>query len=230
MSGASAAGIYVPLNQFHFHSPSENTVDGMHYPLEMHMVHKQFAQPGNTSSALTVATVVAVMFKIDPSNADSLFFDQLLDGPLASTPFLTGAATDFDEDDGGDQFSMMNEVFNGVNGVGTSAYYAFNGSLTTPGCTEGLNWRVLATPLTISTDQLSAFLNALALRQGGNSRGGDNRDVQPLYARTVLASFNTTTFCPAVARASATSAAPRRLRAAAAATVAVAAAAAALTF
>ena len=39
-----------PCAQFHFHTPSEHTINGAHYPLEMHMVHKLFRT--NTSTAL----------------------------------------------------------------------------------------------------------------------------------------------------------------------------------
>ena len=28
------------LKQFHFHAPSEHTVDGRHFPMEMHLVHQ----------------------------------------------------------------------------------------------------------------------------------------------------------------------------------------------
>jgi hypothetical protein len=61
----------VPLNQFHFHSPSEHTINGVHYPLEMHMVHKLFQAsasnttivPGNTGGAvLAKAAVIGIMF------------------------------------------------------------------------------------------------------------------------------------------------------------------------
>jgi hypothetical protein len=61
----------VPLNQFHFHSPSEHTINGVHYPLEMHMVHKLFQAsltnttivPSSASSPfLAKAAVIGVMF------------------------------------------------------------------------------------------------------------------------------------------------------------------------
>jgi carbonic anhydrase len=192
MTGGSAAGLYVPLNQYHFHSPSENMLDGVNYALEMHMVHKLFSNPQGANGSLIVATVVSVMFKLDPADANNSFVDQLLSGPLSlnqSSGFLTSnASAKFEEDDAQDQFSFMKEVFKQT---GVSKYYAFNGSLTTPPCTEGINWRVLATPLTISRLQLKAFKDALAVRQGGSSRGGDNRDVQGLNGRSILASFST---------------------------------------
>ncbi len=65
----------LPLNQFHFHSPSEHTINGAHYPLEMHMVHKLFYNTttnatisaalcgtGATQCALKSAAVIGIMF------------------------------------------------------------------------------------------------------------------------------------------------------------------------
>ena len=62
----------IPLNQFHFHSPSEHSINGVHYPLEMHMVHKLYQTsasntapvPANTggTSVLAKAAVIGIMF------------------------------------------------------------------------------------------------------------------------------------------------------------------------
>ena len=60
----------VPLNQFHFHSPSEHTINGVHYPLEMHMVHKLFTTDGtvggtptaSTGGTMAKAAVIGIMF------------------------------------------------------------------------------------------------------------------------------------------------------------------------
>ena len=69
--------------------------------------------------------------------------------------------------------------------IGTSAYYRYNGSLTTPPCTEGINWVNMANPLTISSRQLLAFTQMLATQQNGTSRGGDNRLIQKLNGRNI---------------------------------------------
>jgi len=191
MAGTSAAGMYVPLNQFHFHSPSEHTIDGLHYPLEMHMVHKLFATPSNQSSTLVAAAVIGIMFMLDPLDANSTFVDQILTGPLANTTKLLSQRTTSSSDaNANEQFDLINEVFAGR----LTSYYAYNGSLTTPPCSEHINWHLLAKPMTISRTQLAAFLNALAVRQdsaGGTvnasaSRGGDNRDIQAMTASRVV--------------------------------------------
>jgi carbonic anhydrase len=55
-------------------------------------------------------------------------------------------------------------------------YYAYNGSLTTPPCSEGIAWRVLKTPITLSHAQLSAITAIV---------GRNARLSQPLYMRSV---------------------------------------------
>ncbi len=73
--GLTVNGVMLPLNQFHFHSPSEHTINGAHYPLEMHMVHKLFYNTttnatisanlcgtGATQCALKSAAVIGIMF------------------------------------------------------------------------------------------------------------------------------------------------------------------------
>ncbi len=82
-------------------------------------------------------------------------------------------------------FNLTSDVF-GV--IGTSDYYRYNGSLTTPPCTEGINWVNMANPLTISSSQLLAFTKMLANEQNGTSRGGDNRLIQPINGRTIYTS------------------------------------------
>lgn len=56
------------------------------------------------------------------------------------------------------------------------AYYAYTGSLTHPPCTEGVEWRILTVPITLSKEQLKAI----------SSRTGRNaRLTQPVYMRVV---------------------------------------------
>ncbi len=49
------------LKQFHFHSPSEHTVNGKHFPMEVHFVHQ--SADGNFA-------VVGALFEEGPANAN----------------------------------------------------------------------------------------------------------------------------------------------------------------
>ncbi len=71
----------IPLNQFHFHSPSEHSINGVHYPLEMHMVHKLYQTSAsntapvaaNTNGAvLAKAAVIGIMFAYECGHASGL--------------------------------------------------------------------------------------------------------------------------------------------------------------
>jgi carbonic anhydrase len=137
------------LKQFHFHTPSENHVDGKSYPLEAHYVHAD--EQGNLA-------VVAVFFEEGDANPA---LTKLLDKVPAkdsnvtiSAPFDASALIPSEKD-----------------------YYRFNGSLTTPPCSEGVRWLVLKDPQTISAEQIATFEQAM---------GENNRPVQPLNARLIL--------------------------------------------
>ncbi len=57
-------------------------------------------------------------------------------------------------------------------------YFRYNGSLTTPPCTEGVRWLILKAPVPASFNQISAFASALRLP--------NNRPLQPVNARPLL--------------------------------------------
>jgi carbonic anhydrase len=57
-------------------------------------------------------------------------------------------------------------------------YYRFSGSLTTPPCSEGVEWLVMKEPVTVSKDQIEKFVNVM--------RHHNNRPIQPINARQVL--------------------------------------------
>ncbi len=116
------------LKQFHFHTPSENTVSGKHYPMVAHLVH--------VSSSGELA-VVAVMFVEGEGGG---VVDAL------PRPGTQGAAQ---------------AVPGSVDAVALlpadKAHYTFEGSLTTPPCSEGVQWIVMKTPVPVSHATLAGF-------------------------------------------------------------------------
>jgi carbonic anhydrase len=138
------------LLQFHFHMPSENQIKGQSYPLEGHLVHAD--KNGNLA-------VIALMFKDGERNAALARFWNAL--PTAGqTQQITPIA---------DVTELLPSSLD---------YYRFNGSLTTPPCTEGVRWLVLKQPVVASHEQIEALKKAV-----GHT---NNRPLQPLNARIVL--------------------------------------------
>lgn len=154
-----AAGSYIvvgdrryDLVQFHFHHPSEEEINGKHSDLVIHLVHKD--ADGHLA-------VVAVLFQEGASNAA---VKEVVD-------HLPG---------GKEQEVSSSATINAMDILPRNrSYYTFQGSLTTPPCTEGVTWFVLQTPSTLS----QAELQALAKLYPHNAR-----PVQSLNARTVKAS------------------------------------------
>ncbi|MEM0998853.1 MAG: carbonic anhydrase family protein [Bacteroidota bacterium] len=139
------------LTQFHFHAPSEHTIDGVRYPLVMHMVHrsekKEFA-------------VVALLFKEGAFSNSFEFLESYL-------PIHPGETKE------------INQPYNFANDIPHQFdHYHYQGSLTTPPCTEGVNWFVFKEPATLSVEQL----NALASLMPHNNY----RKEQPLNGRKII--------------------------------------------
>ena len=59
------------------------------------------------------------------------------------------------------------------------AYYNYPGSLTTPPCSEGVNWIVLKNPIEVSAEQVAAFTKLFPISV---------RPVQPLKDRVIKVS------------------------------------------
>jgi len=138
------------LLQFHAHTPSENLIDGQSFPLEIHFVH------ADDSGQLAV---IGVMFQEGTANPalSEAWADLPQEFQSRSLPAPFAAETLFPE---------------------ARDYYRFNGSLTTPPCSEGVLWMVLKQPVEASRQQIDAFLQAI-----GHT---NNRPVQSTFARPVL--------------------------------------------
>jgi len=139
------------LIQFHFHAPSENQINGKSFPLEAHLVHAD--KDGNLA-------VVAVMFEqgIDSSELSKAW---------RSMPQHAGDRKHLAAPINVEGFLPNNRD-----------YYRFNGSLTTPPCTEGVRWLVMKQPLTASARQIEALTQVL--------EHPNNRPLQQTNARLIL--------------------------------------------
>jgi carbonic anhydrase len=142
-------GVPYQLVQFHFHTPSEEHVDGKAYPMVAHLVHK---------SADGKLAVVAVLLKQGKANAA---LKPVFDG-------LPPAANDM---------AALAAPFNVADLLPSDrGYYKFMGSLTTPPCSEGVQWQVLKQPVEVSRDQIRMFQKLYK---------ANARPIQPLNKRTI---------------------------------------------
>ena len=142
------------LAQFHFHTPSENFLDGEQYPLEMHLVHKA------ADNSLAVVGV---------------FFDE-----GAANPQLQ-KAIDATPDEEGEHGSAPAFHLNAL--IPSGPIYRFSGSLTTPPCSEGVAWHVASVRKTASLAQLTAFAERFSGHEfpGGNRRPVQARHGRRVY-------------------------------------------------
>jgi carbonic anhydrase len=150
-SSISVDGIKFELKQFHFHAPSENHINGKSYAMEAHLVHAD--KDGNLA-------VVALMFTEGVKNKGlariwPLIPENAGEKSALKSPFAVAQLLPSNHD-----------------------YYRYNGSLTTPPCTEGVRWLVMKTPVSASKEQVEAFSHVM--------HHPNNRPVQPVNARPVL--------------------------------------------
>lgn len=123
------------LVQFHLHAPSEHTIDGKRYPVEFHFVN---------SDAEGHITVIAVMVHRGKSNPDM-------------TSFLSAMPTQPTMSDSDAAAHTVSVDLTHILPKNHRAAYLYSGSLTTPPCTENVNWIVLDQPIEMSGSQIAAF-------------------------------------------------------------------------
>lgn len=138
------------LSQIHFHEPAEHTINGIRFPLEVHLVHK------STSNTYTVISILA---KEGPKSQLFEFFESFLPINLNKTKEIH-------------QSLDLTSLF-----PANSDFYTYGGSLTTPPCTESVNWVVFKTPIIVSVDEILKLKN--------NMPKNNYRNEQPLYDRIV---------------------------------------------
>ncbi|MBK1649203.1 carbonic anhydrase [Rhabdochromatium marinum] len=139
------------LKQFHFHTPSENHVEGHEFPLEAHLVHAD--ADGNLA-------VIAVMFEQGETN-------QALADAWEEMP-----------EHADEHHKLLHQVSAEALLPSSHEYYRFNGSLTTPPCSEGVLWLVMKEPVTASAEQIEHFAKVMG--------HPNNRPIQPTNARMVV--------------------------------------------
>ena len=143
-------GVRWELVQFHFHHPSEEKIDGKAHEMVAHLVHK------NAEGKLAVVAVL-----LDKGGASELVDTLWKNIPHEKGKEVAVASTSIDVT------SLLPE---------NRDYFTFQGSLTTPPCSEGVTWFVLKAPVKIADDEVAAFAKVYPLNA---------RPVQPLNGRAI---------------------------------------------
>jgi carbonic anhydrase len=135
------------LLQAHFHDPSEHHLDGVTFPMELHLVHKR--PDGGLA-------VVGVLFREGETNA-------------ALAPLFAALPQEK-----GDAFAQPVTFDPAAFLPADRVHFEYDGSLTTPPCTEGVMWFVMHQPLSASAAQIAALKSAIGENartlQAGNER------------------------------------------------------------
>ena len=124
------------LKQMHFHTPSENHINGKSYPMELHLVH------ANADGALAVVGVMSTEGK------DNFELIKL----WRTMPKKAGESVNLSSDNSVLAYSFLPKK---------QDYYRFSGSLTTPPCSEGVRWLVMKNPIEASAAQIKAFSDTM---------------------------------------------------------------------
>ena len=137
--------------QFHFHTPSEHLVDGVTFPMEMHIVNTLTdSANANKQSYL----VLAVLFKI---GAENKFIKEFLN----KIPNEEG-----EEDTLQTGEVKLDDLFSQFTGNDLKSCYTYQGSLTTPPFTESVQWVILKHVVEASEDQIMT----IEKMEGNNAR------------------------------------------------------------
>ncbi|QWG13837.1 carbonic anhydrase family protein [Bradyrhizobium sediminis] len=118
------------LQQVHFHRPSEHLIGGRNFPMEAHFVHR--AETG-------ALAVVGVLMATGKPNAA---FSKI----ISTMPMKEGPAVKADP--GIDPNALLPAKL---------GYYRYPGSLTTPPCSETVEWLVLTQPIQVAEANVAAF-------------------------------------------------------------------------
>ena len=139
------------LKQIHFHAPAEHQVEGASFPAEIHFVHE------NTENNLVV---LALLVKEGQTN------------------HILNQAWNMLPEKKGDERKFSPGIIPAEILPNSLDYFTYNGSLTTPPCTEGVRWLIVKNFIEMSKLQLDRLTQTLGEE--------NNRPVQNINARYIL--------------------------------------------
>ena len=143
------------LRQIHFHEPAEHTINGVRYPIEIHLVHL---------SSDNDFTVLGILGEEGETSQPFDFLESFLPVQEGETKII-------------DKSFNLNDLLP----LDDRSFYHYHGSLTTPPCSEDVNWILFKKPVILSVDQVKLLKELMPLN--------NYRNEQPLNDRVVWKNF-----------------------------------------
>jgi carbonic anhydrase len=153
------------FKQIHFHTPAEHLIDGITYPMEMHVVNTLV---GQAEEETTEYLVFSFLFKMGKENTFIKEFINLIPGDKNESEDISTGTVNLRN------LVDYNPAYNPKEVI--KSYFFYKGSLTTPPYTESVNWFVMKTIIDASPRQIQQI----------NKIQGDNaRRIHAIYGRPV---------------------------------------------
>jgi carbonic anhydrase len=148
------------LINVHVHTPSEYTIDGQQFPMEIHFVHQD-----SVTGQLAVVGVMVAVGNADPG---------VIDPPSYDDPSLV-------------DLKLTDLLPKRKNYVRFNGSLTTPGNTTAlPRCAEGVLWTEMLAPISMSADQIAAFEDSARACWGTSVT---NRSLQPINGRFLLVQF-----------------------------------------
>jgi carbonic anhydrase len=148
---ATSAGRKYELQQFHFHAPSEHTLDGKRSAMEAHFVHG--GEGGNLM-------VIGVFLEGGGQDANPAFSALMAAAPKDEGEAALNTPTD--------PVWLLPKVRH---------FFRYEGSLTTPPCSEVVEWNVFTAPVAVAQNDIERFKESFPMNA---------RPLQPIHRRILL--------------------------------------------
>ncbi|XP_057498225.1 alpha carbonic anhydrase 7-like [Actinidia eriantha] len=146
------------LQQGHWHSPSEHSINGRRYDMELHLVH---VLPDTTVK--NHIAVIGVLYKIGQPE-----------------PFLSKLMKNISSMTDKKEHRNMGVIDPREIKLGGKRYYRYMGSLTVPPCTEGVSWAISKKVRTVSRGQVNLLREVVHDYAERNAR-----PLQPINSREI---------------------------------------------